>query len=457
MALTVNPTVQINAGTGSDTAASGAGPATAVTGTAAAHTGGVSTTTITFTNSPDLSGVAQDGSAILWLLTASGRQFTRIDTVDNTAKTAVVANSFTIGSGSAVNYAIGGKRATIDNVNTRTLFGSAGAGAGWTIEIQDAQTLTSAVVCAMAGSFASADIFVVGTGSPGPVITQTANAACFRLTGSLGHHWRNLQLKNSNGTKTSADGFAMEGTTLLTIEACVLGDRANTNNLRSGLRYVSGAGSFLMIDCELCYCTSDGAFIDSSSSYGARMFGCVFHHNAGHGLNVGNTAAPFLALEDCIFAKNTGDGLFASNGVLNGSIGRCTFDGNSDGMDISAGASPSTYLLVHSCQFTNNGAYGLRGHANSDRLVSMVNYNNFFGNTTAARLNISAGADDQAVDPGYVDAANLDYRISAGTKALGWPASTRKLGANPSTGTTTYVDIGAAQRQEQGVARIIGG
>jgi hypothetical protein len=50
------PSFVFNNSTGSDTAASGAGPSSAVTGTAAAHTGGSASTTITLTNSTDLSG-----------------------------------------------------------------------------------------------------------------------------------------------------------------------------------------------------------------------------------------------------------------------------------------------------------------------------------------------------------------------------------------------------------------
>src|SRR5574343_971677 len=105
------PNIVFNASTGSDTAASGAGPASAVTGTAAAHTNGSASTTITLTNSPDLSGVATDGSHCLWMDTASGRQFSKITGADDAANTVTVEDSFNIASASAVNYAIGGKRA----------------------------------------------------------------------------------------------------------------------------------------------------------------------------------------------------------------------------------------------------------------------------------------------------------------------------------------------------------
>lgn len=453
MALTVFPTVVFHAGTGSDTAASGAGPATAVTGTAAAHTGGSSSTTITFTDSPDLSGVAQDGSHLLHLYTPSGRQWSRISTVDNTAKTCVVEDAFNVAAGTPVNYAIGGKVATLDHADSRTLWSTTGMKAGWTLETQDAQSLSgSAITAACSGSFATADIVIVATGATEAdrTITQTANAACFSLTG-LAQHWKDVTLHNSNGTKTAADGFSLAGGTLLTFDRCVLGDRANTNNLRSGLRRASGSSSFTMNDCEVPYCTDDGVNIDGGTTvYGARLFGSTIHHAGAAGLNVGATVNPFLVLINCILAKNAGDGLLSANTILNGTIVQCTFDGNGgDAMDLSAGGSPSTTFVCHSNQFTNNGGYGIRAHANSDLVKSFVDYNNYHNNTSGARLNLTAGAHDQTADPGYVDASIMDYRLaSVASAGKGFPEATRRLGANPSTGTTSYVDMGAAQRQE---------
>src|SRR5262245_57151438 len=74
------PIIQINNSTGSDTAASGAGPATALTGTlAATH----ANTTANITDAVDLSGVATDGSAALWVLSSSGRQFSKIRGCDS--------------------------------------------------------------------------------------------------------------------------------------------------------------------------------------------------------------------------------------------------------------------------------------------------------------------------------------------------------------------------------------
>lgn len=80
-----------------------------VQGTAAAHTGGASTTTITLTGSPDLSGVvfttANDWRPWIWL-NVNGGIWSLLSSADNTAKTVTGSVTVDIESGSAVDYRI---------------------------------------------------------------------------------------------------------------------------------------------------------------------------------------------------------------------------------------------------------------------------------------------------------------------------------------------------------------
>src|SRR5882762_753979 len=105
------PTVAINS-SGSDTAASGAGPVISLFGTAAATA--ASTIVTLLVDNPDLSGVATDGSAIIWIGSSSGRQFSKITAVDNTVgvKTVTVAVAFA-NTESGKSWGIGGKRLTL--------------------------------------------------------------------------------------------------------------------------------------------------------------------------------------------------------------------------------------------------------------------------------------------------------------------------------------------------------
>src|SRR5690242_10267842 len=130
MSLTAYPTIVFDTAAGSDTAASGAGPAVALTGAAGAVTNGSATFAIT---DPlvDLSGVAQDGSAVAWIATASGRQYSRINTISGAIGNWTVTLQDTVWTtGSGLTWAIGGKRATLDHANSRTL--TSDIQSGWT-------------------------------------------------------------------------------------------------------------------------------------------------------------------------------------------------------------------------------------------------------------------------------------------------------------------------------------
>lgn len=77
-------------------------PTIRVSGTAAAHTGGVSSTTLQFTNNPDLSGISGGHNYQIEV----GSTVKRIVSVDNVAKTVVLDGAMNISAGSPVNYRI---------------------------------------------------------------------------------------------------------------------------------------------------------------------------------------------------------------------------------------------------------------------------------------------------------------------------------------------------------------
>src|SRR6516165_11952684 len=72
------PVIIVDSATGSDTNTSGAGPGTAVTGTAASTNAGG--TTVTVDAGTNLSGIATDGSHVLYLndTTAGHRRWSKI-------------------------------------------------------------------------------------------------------------------------------------------------------------------------------------------------------------------------------------------------------------------------------------------------------------------------------------------------------------------------------------------
>lgn len=414
MALTVYPVILFNSSTGSDTAASGAGPATAITGTAAAHTNGSATTTITFTNSPDLSGVATDGSHVLWLDTSSGRQFSRISTVNDGADTVVVEDSFNIASGSPVNYAIGGKRATFDNADSRTLFGASGAKPLWVIETETDQTIGSALTLPN-GDTTSGWVHIRGDDPSTPrVITQTANASCF-VTQSGGGRVKmcDLTLKNSNGTKTAAYGIELVGGTGTGViaERCIFGDA--TNSIRYGIGRSSGNHGARAFRCKFINCES-GIFSGSAATLNSGLFvtGCRITGCSSHGIDW--TQQGPVTLIDTVVDDNGGDGVvYGQIGVLTAK--GCIFEGNTgDGLDFSTGAlSSKEFSSVVGCIFSLNGGVGIRAPTGFDGVAGPVDFNAFYSNTGGEVSGLSNGSNDETLsaDP-FVDAGAGDFNIN---------------------------------------------
>lgn len=110
----------------------------------------------------------------------------------------------------------------------------------------------------------------------------------------------------------------------------------------------------------------------------------------------------------------------------------------------------NVYAILISCIvnniLSNNTGYGLNcavgSTALNDRTKNLIDYNNFYLNTTGARNAVSAGSNDLALDPTFTNAAGGDYSIGTNLKALAYP------GAFPGGTSTGYLDMGAVQRQE---------
>lgn len=395
------PRVIFNATTGSDTAASGAGPSTAVTGPAAAHTGGVSSTTITLTNTPDLSTVAADGSAVLWLKTASGRQFSKITAVDDTADTVTVEDAFTIDEASAVDYAIGGKRATWDDADSRNVF--ADMKAGWRVWTETAQSLTSELAVSASGN--STDGFIQIGGDPAgsrQKITQTVNAAAISFSGDI---WiaRNMWIVNTAATKGSAYGIATDNSSgTKWVVNCELGDA--TDQLQNGLRRTSNAVYWRFIGCDIHDCIDDGV----SQLGGAgecHAFSSRIVNNGGKGMQSSGNDGVVVG---CIVAGNGGAGV---------DITSLTFAMNNT-VDANGGDGFTKGKVFINNTITRNGGFGIT----TSNPVFLSEHNNFgtgtWANTSGAISGGSIGENDLQVDPEHADADAFDFSLQSTSPLL---------------------------------------
>jgi len=136
-----NGNIIFNANTGSDTQSSGLGPVVPVYGSSGQTTNG----------SPIVTGIETTGVTagdLLWIQTSSGIQYSIIASVDSSSQVTCDDNFAVDETG--LTWAIGGKRATLDHVDSRKIFDLLGFFT--VIELETDQVLTSTISATGANS-----------------------------------------------------------------------------------------------------------------------------------------------------------------------------------------------------------------------------------------------------------------------------------------------------------------
>lgn len=420
------PAIIFNTGTGSDTAASGAGPASPLSGTGASTTAASNGVDLS-ADAPDLSGVATDGSAAIWVDASSGREFNKITAVNNGTKIVTCQSNYA-NTESSRGWGIGGKRATFTN----SLAAFVDAFAGWHFVLEDNQSISAAITYSAVGNTTDGWIImrssVEGTTR---TITQTTNAAHFSQSGL--ERFIDIKFDNSAGEpKTSAMVFS--GNAAVDLIRCIIGDP--TNKVYRG--WTTASEGTHLLDCIVQNC------LDQMSSGNAHLTleGCVIRNNTSHGASHGTQSSRY---KNCLIYGNGGNGITCSSGNLD--VQNCVIWNNtSDGIEYTNVGRP-IIINNHICK---NGGYGLLGSAAGQALIeTFINCNNFgngsSANTSGARSNFVAGPNDVSVEPNFVDPDNGDFRVrNSATWGAGFPFSSRNIGygTNPGTGTRPYIDIG---------------
>jgi hypothetical protein len=264
------------------------------------------------------------------------------------------------------------------------------------------------------------------------------------------NYFENLYL-HTNSNNYNYMGFIITSSNPITLRNCVL----NLGNIAGmvGVTFSHGGGLY---NCEVYGGSTSPTF--SSGSYGVKVdgyapeiVGCYIHHCRDHGIYAGGaTNYPALIRGNIIYA-NANDGVYITNhSYMSGEICGNTIDANAgNGITITSSLS----LLWNS--FYNNiisnhvggGKAGINVTAGSaavnDRMKKLFDHNCLYNNTSNY-TNISAGPNDVALDPQYADVAGLDWSVGTNMQALGFPSNIKK------SATSTYVDLGGAQRQESG-------
>lgn len=260
------------------------------------------------------------------------------------------------------------------------------------------------------------------TGSNRPTNDRNSAGIPWNNNSTAGHILRNFRFTRSN-----SQGVAGLGATILE-------NVRSYNNTTSG--FGQSAGGTMYWNCEADTCTTSG--IASGSNQIGQVYGSNLHDNTTNGI-VGTTAGT-TPVTNSIIESNAATGIslgaVAANLICGNTINNNT-GASSDGLFLTT---PTQNLIINNI-LSNNGRYGANA---TDGDSVWADYNNYYGNATAARNNIPIGIHDQTLDPQFTNAASGDYSIGTNLKALGFP------GIFPGAVSTGYLDIGAVQRQESG-------
>lgn len=254
----------------------------------------------------------------------------------------------------------------------------------------------------------------------------------------------------------TATTFGTNGILGLTGGGCVARSCVVNQNLQAatvGIQIKQGE----VIDCEVygggaSPTASAGADGILTSTNGCTVEGNHVRHCRGIGINDATTTGSGIRgnlVRSCVGVGISCSIVGSAAGMASVVAGNTVHANGSDGIAVT-GTAGIQLVAIRNNLLTLNGGYGLNVSngttALNDLRKRFCDYNGYgsgaLANTSGARLNVSAGANDQSIDPGYANASGADFSVGVAAKALGFPGLLR------GSSTTTYVDIGAAQRQE---------
>lgn len=424
------PYVRYNSSTGSNTAASGAGPSTALTGGTATSAG----TTVTLPALTDLTNVATDGSHCIWVNSSGANR--KLSKITNKAgsggATPTVTTEDTLAV-AAVSWAIGGKRLHGENSTSRVdvLDGKA----GWTFHFEGTGTYDQSTAWVpVAGDTTNGGITVRGD--------SASTRATLRQTGNLRHldqfefgKVMYLKATTNNGTNTatglirgvSNNGYSME------IRDCVM------DTLNRGMLLDTCSG-VVISGCEIKNCTGSGIhFASGAANTGVHIDGCKITDcntadTAGEaGISFNGSATSALLITNSEVVSNKRENVFWDGLGALALLNCVVYDGKGTGghgVRVSANSTRASFSMFNSILYGNAG-YGLNCPSGFDPIANNgIDFNAFGSNTSGARNNTTAGGSDVTLsaDP-FTNGASDDFSLNAtagggaACKAVGYPTA----------------------------------
>lgn len=398
-----NGSIVFNNSTGSDTQASGLGPANAVYGTGASTTGASAVVT-----GIDTTGVT--AGDLLWVESSSGRQFSIIASVDSSTQVTCDGNFDNTESGRT--WAIGGKRATLQG--TLSLF-SDELGVSHVVELETDQTLTSTISWAENTNYAGITIRsdVAGTKR---TITQTSDSTDLFNTDGMWNSetdvvFQDIKFLNTASVKDECiRQIATNGHPQIIFIRCQVGD--------TGSSFTSGfyAGAYCIVhafDTVFKACLNHAIRADVNAYFGSHLQGCMFI-DCPVGLN---TSFQLKAVvNNCIFSGCSTDAIniWENSPTKNWTphvIKNCIFYNNGNAIKLNSYTGTETKIIGENIFVNNTTAINSAVTAKIEQFYR----NAFYGNGTDISANISIDQNHQQInltaDP-FVNAANGDFNIN---------------------------------------------
>ena len=395
----LNSAILFNNSTGSDTTASGCGPATAVTITLQTSAGN---------NTANASGSLSSISAgdLMYVPSFTGRKFNVIASVQPLGGTITFDDNWD-DSASGVSGYVGGKRATFDNADSRKVFDDLHG--GWVIESETDQTITSPISPTGTGDIDNFAVIDLG----GNTVTYTSSSN-YPFTVQ-----ENCLLKNGTFIKTTGtpNGILVSGTANFSYGACYQIVMVGFN-----LGILVGANRL----GYLYKCTAkNGSVGFSGYNTALNCEKCIATNNTAQGFYTNHT----LEIQDCIAATNN-VGFYSDGSTrLHQIVGSIAYSNTSHGLDANGS--------IDTCNgniFASNGGYGINSAASKFVFTdSNAFYNNTSGNVS--NQSFDSGNDITLTADPFVDAANGDFNIS---DSAGGGATLRANNFSINTDTAVY-------------------
>jgi hypothetical protein len=350
---------------------------------------------------PDLSGVAVDGSHVIWVDTSTGRQFFSISGKNASAFT-VTVNETIAGTTSGLNWAIGGKRATL--AGSSELYDNGGAAgdleAGWVVELASGftETITTAINIRCSGT---ADNLIVIRGESGavtkPVITNASDIDTFTPTG-LRFHLLDFDVDKTGGTDNQGHliGHVGAGDHFILENIKTTGASAS-NRWRYVVILSFDSYTVTIINCDFSHSWYDLIQV----SRGVVVKGCKLREAGTCFIDAGGYASRIEITENEMYnsgsqgvkISNYGNVIIARNTVI---------DSGGDGIYTTT----NEKSVIEANIVVNSGGYGINASAS---LYLWSSHGNLVYNSTSGIsnniLNFTAAS---TVDPDFVDAAGGD-------------------------------------------------